>query len=1200
MTTLAEQVGLLATQVAELVDITTDKLTYFDGKIAEAEAKVEEVADAGDAKLAAIADAGDAELAEVAAAGAPIIAAAQGARDTAAAHLAAINALAPTIAANATAAQQGAANATAISQSSLAGVAKSVSASASVVASAPFSCATMDTDGGANREKVAHVSYVNETLNTATRGPRAVRPQNFRIEATATLLSVFDLDDPATLLWKSWTVAGLTSAVYLGNGQIAYAGTGGAYVIDMIADTVDRLDTGGRWRSNQSVAAYNQGTSTWSLIASGGIPNNTVNSIAGFVVTMTPLNPARCGLPNVQIGLGTAGGGSIIRWDGVVCNSSNVFAISNVAFMPDGVLLSRTVGTAYLVSPAIYQTPSWSHFGAAVGATGSSLLLRFSQAPAVNMTVAAAAGRRVIAGNNAGGGMFNVLPDQVNLANSLASYKTNLFDTGVLLPGCVFAAAESSAELSNLSGTPVVNEQWAYADQAAAVAAGWVAPVQGGALSFPSAGVMRITSNGSLDATYKQFTVSLLKWYEVEVTVAAAAGQAQVMVENTVSGGQYVTSAILGPGTYRFQFPASSTNLIVQLRSRTPGSTVDYGTVTVREVAADRRGLGNTANGFVSMRPVGTVPRTIVATGAELADLGPFTAGDYLLGPYNAALDHGTNDFYAGPFWPVDDGVSSVQVLAERAHYTGGAYSGARWQIIKDTNRWQFVVSDGTNSVTVNGPTFTPTANRRYQVAGGKRGSVFYLMVDGVIVATAAVGSVGSLSNASAVLTVGRRHPDNTTASVYGGKIASIFQFGQATILPDMFRAKYEIERNYFREGAKILMLGSASVNSLAYDAETDTIYAATPAGTLAFNASTGLRTGYLQSTLAANKINAEATVTSQQATVVKSNIGGPTGWGVDRYSWSLTEDASNAVHRAMFPLVALTAQTHVLAIPLKAGSRGWAAVALSAGGGFYFNLATGASGNTYFGDAISTALPSVNLGDGWWLVQFSFTATATNWRPDVYSATGNGTGSFVGNNGVGGPALYFGKPVLMQRSTALTAADYQYALSNSDNHAIVSANDNIIAIRSAAGVDLFMPAIGQRERATARRGVVPYDPNVGEHAAMFTTDATPTRAFVIPIREGESYGFECHLPMVQHGGTATERAFYRVSGMVRRDVGGSPTVVIAESVAMDETTAGMDVTATTGLGSDAWGLSFAGKAATRMGGAPRLRLFRTPLAQAA
>jgi hypothetical protein len=1110
--------------------------------------------------------------------------ASQGFRDTAEGYLNSVSALALTVAANATAAQQASANATAISQSSLAGFIGTILMDASVTALAFYDTAR-DDDWGAWRDKVSHLSWF------ASFGRY---PSKSLIVYRTASVTIFNLDDVARPVWATFPVQ--NGAIYAGGNSIAAkngvigigATSNGFTVLDLISNSVRMMWQSGTLTMLGGIAEISS-VPGYGPVQSPGIASSTVNSVAMFTLLQTPRNPARCDLPNPTIALGTAGGASIIRWDGVVCNSSNTAAVQNVSFMADGTLAARSNANTHFIPPAVYQTPSWAGIAVtsnAIGQTVTAYPLRYSQVPAASSSSMIVAGRRVVAGHSAGGGMFSILPDLANLAASLADYKTNLFSTGLMGQNCQLALAESMADLSSLIDTPVVTEEFDYADQAAMVAAGWSAPSGGGTIAFPVAGSARFTSGAANDTSSRQFSGFVVgKAYEIIVDAIINGGATgSFFVGTTLGGAQTLNPASFATGLNRVQFIAAATNHWFSIRSNVTGNWVEFASLIIREVAMDRRGLGNTNGGFVSVRPVGTVTRTAAATGSELALYGGFSNVNYLEGAPVTVTDEMNIAF-----------VADLQNAGSRQLFSNQdeADSSRRGVILTNgigSSQLQLGVRDATGNVSSLNVTHPGNGLHLIEINFSKSRNRLDLWVDGTLRGT---------TNVSTIVV-----PFTTGPQLIGKASAAstdrIGQFRLATAFytPDQIRARYEYERQWFNPNAKCLLAGSASINSLAYDADADEIIAATPVGTNLIDAKTGMRIGYVQSTTAANRINAEATVTGSQATVARENTGGPANWGVDRYRWSLTENSATNQHRADFPTSLLTAASWVYAAPVFAGSRTW--VRLTANGGAfpqaYFNTATGAGGTTAGG---ATVFPSVNLGGGWWLVQFTFTGTAANYQPQFNSASADNVVSFAGDNGASGPALYFGKPVLMQRSTPLTAADYQYALSNSDNHTIVAGNDNMLAIRTANGVDLWLPAIGQRERATARRGVAPYDPTRGRHE-FFTTDATPTRMFVMSVPEGTARLVKLLVHVAQHGGVISDRASYEVVASIRRDIGGNATLVLGTPTVLDETTVAMDLSVATGLPADLVGVSFAGKAATRLAGVAVTEIIEAPLGRAA
>jgi hypothetical protein len=265
-----------------------------------------------------------------------------------------------------------------------------------------------------------------------------------------------------------------------------------------------------------------------------------------------------------------------------------------------------------------------------------------------------------------------------------------------------------------------------------------------------------------------------------------------------------------------------------------------------------------------------------------------------------------------------------------------------------------------------------------------------------------------------------------------------------------------------------------------------------------------------------------------------------------------------------------------VFAVPIKAGTRSFAYIEGSVGGRMFFNLGTGANATLVAG-ASASALSPVNLGNGWYLVQYTFTGTAAAWNMFIGSASADNTTSFAGDGGAS-PAILIGKPILRLGSTALTAADYIYPLSNSDNHKAAAANDNGVTIVTANGVDQFLPSYSLRNVAASAKDKAAYDPSRAEWS-IFTTDATVTDLVNIPVPEGEAVRFRAEVEAFQYGGAFTERAFYTVQGIAHRDYGAN-VVVTSVTTTQGEVTSTQDCTASADTTAR---IRVTGKAATRM-----------------
>ena len=138
------------------------------------------------------------------------------------------------------------------------------------------------------------------------------------------------------------------------------------------------------------------------------------------------------------------------------------------------------------------------------------------------------------------------------------------------------------------------------------------------------------------------------KAYTVKVNQAANAGL-YIGVSNTLtpvgssytwanSNTAYATSA--AAGTQTVSFVATATTTYFQMATAA-AMTVNINSISCLAVAMDRSSL----IGLNSALITGTVTRAAVATGADLAAYGGFSAANYLETPYSSGLDFGTGDW---------------------------------------------------------------------------------------------------------------------------------------------------------------------------------------------------------------------------------------------------------------------------------------------------------------------------------------------------------------------------------------------------------------------------------------------------------------------------------------------------------------------------------------------------------------------------
>lgn len=664
----------------------------------------------------------------------------------------------------------------------LTGGAKETLVSASVLANRLYAT-RHDSDGGAWRRKVRWISL----------------PANMSIVTLAASVSLYSEDVKAVLLLKSWTTSGATTARAM-NGRVVYGSASGVYVIDLVTDEVWRFSTAGLAKADQRAQDYNQGTATFTVVdAAKAIVSNTVNAIDMAVPPGTPIDPVR-GLPNPTIAVGTAGGVSVIHWDGRVTSSAATSSFSSCGYDANGYLWVRADGSGQL---QIFEPSSRQ----VTGFAGYS----FSTAtvPAMPASVAGCIGgyaRHLT-------GLTRFLRESV-WSKSAVAYATAAYNTGHMLGDIKLALAESTADLTSLvaSGDLVTNGNFATNDLT-----GWTNISSGTGSADASSGAARLQGTDTSNRGWisQSFATATGKPYSVTFEVTADAGGIVSLGVASSSGSVGTLDfAVAATGVYTKSFiaPASTTHVSF----RTTGATdMTVDNVTVQIAASDRSVAAN--------HPIvrGTVTRAAVASGAELAAYGGFSGANYLEVPYTSAFSFGTGDF-AICGWLNLAANSAIETLVERDSGT----TAQRWTLqVSAAGLPQWIVDDGTTTVTSAGTVAIDDARWHFVVAA-RRGANQELWIDGALVDSDTAPTL-TLNNASAALRVGESVAGG--APLTNGSLA-LLRIGATAPTPAQIRAIYEDERRLFDASAKCLLPG-ASVSALAYDDSTDLLHVATTAG---------------------------------------------------------------------------------------------------------------------------------------------------------------------------------------------------------------------------------------------------------------------------------------------------------------------------------------------------------------------------------
>jgi len=190
---------------------------------------------------------------------------------------------------------------------------------------------SLDTDGGAWRERCSHLSWYNEELNTTTRGATRKFPAVALIVAEANKVTIYDATDDAVPMWmvfnrpsaanqgflystslvvSSTTMSG--STLVIGSGSSGH----GVVVIDFLKDSATMRHAASAYHFDGPISDRNICDKT-SVTNIGYIVNAFVNDVAMTVLADAPVDPAT-GLQIPTIAVATEGGVSVITDGGDV------------------------------------------------------------------------------------------------------------------------------------------------------------------------------------------------------------------------------------------------------------------------------------------------------------------------------------------------------------------------------------------------------------------------------------------------------------------------------------------------------------------------------------------------------------------------------------------------------------------------------------------------------------------------------------------------------------------------------------------------------------------------------------------------------------------------------------------------------------------------------------------------------------------
>lgn len=695
-----------------------------------------------------------------------------------------------------------------------------------------------DSDGGAWRKRCQHLSWYNETLNTATRGARRDFPAVALLVLETTKLTIYDADDPTLPMWMVFT-GGYAKLLNLGGGMTfnSIAAVNGMVAVGH-ADTgsagltlVELAKDGGRRHGINAVAAAGTARFAGNILQRnddrsgvidntlGFIGNTVVNDVAMAVLPDAPVDLIT-GLPIPTIAVATSVGVSVLHHDGAVYSGAltNLTGVSITIDQEGTIWLTRGGDRTLRVWPKSRWIAASTFTGWISDAAGW-----------VNVTARLSLGRlrRYACGGQYGllRAIVGSIPDNVDgRATSLIAHIASSYNSG-WMAGSIKGAWLSSKSTSNLvaGGELITNGDFATNDLTgwtdASVGSGTVSAATGSAvLTYVDSSNLGAISQGLVHATGDELTVKF-----------TVTGARSVFVQ---LGGVNQNSGIFAPGTYIVTFVSTAANQTLVFRATSGTGDLTLDNISVKIGSADR---SPKQRGLVV---VGTIARAAVAVGAELVGYSGFTAANYLEQPYNADLDFGTGDFSVMA-WVKRTGGGNAEIFVERAAYSGG-YAGSIINLgLLSSGVARLWVSDDAGATADAATGAANLINSGWHfIVGLRRGASFELWVDGGLAATTPVSAAAaSLSNTSAVLRVGGQASGSFVAP---NTSVALLRASATAPSADQIRKIYEDERALFQDGAACTLYGASdAVTAVAHDPDTGLLHAGTSAGRSVFQ---GLR----------------------------------------------------------------------------------------------------------------------------------------------------------------------------------------------------------------------------------------------------------------------------------------------------------------------------------------------------------------------
>ena len=727
-----------------------------------------------------------------------------------------------------------------------------------------------DSDGGAWRKRTQHTSWYNESPS-ATRGTRKEFPSIavLVLDTSGTnKLTIYDGDDPNLPMWMVFNgvasgggYQGLVNLLWNGVGGIyALNGTivGGRSYVSLIDDSLGGYWwTNGFWRGDgEGIVQRNVGSFLYKQHNSVPILNGTINDVAMTVLPNAPIDTGT-GLPTPIIAFATEGGLCVTSPNGNGgLKDSNMYDLSGfspvdqVGFSDDKLFIHVQIsGTTYAAIgkrelTADIGVNNWEfgdqwNTGGAGSVVGRYIPKNHTKALLTSDNKLVFSGASATPVNNStyleNKGIFQIQTDD-NVENNgdNSSNKceiTSTYNTGWMHGNARRTGLATTDSSSVLSGTNLLtNGDFSNGTT------GWAAH------QSDSNNQNSLTINGSGQAVWAVTTGSYWmyqqvtglvpgKTYRVTATLVSRNSNSWLRVGSGNGGSGDLLDAMNwssnGTSTdYFFTVPIGwSNNIYVQFGTQSgSGNNTVIDDVVLHEADPERAFTGwNTKN--LGYRPVGTINRDPVETGAELVAYSNWSSSNYLIGRYdNSRDDPGSGD------WSVKAWVK-----------TSVDHTGVFWSIrnASNSNPWlQFWVNNnqrieyGSSSARIT-KNYDILDGRWHCLYGVKSSSAIKLYVDGVEVGTTSTTGSDPALDSGSVFRIGNHYDNNHR---FQGSLALI-SYSLSAPSAEMVKKIYKDEKPLFRKDAKCTLYGTSDdVKGIAYDDTKNILHVGTSSGRSEFS----------------------------------------------------------------------------------------------------------------------------------------------------------------------------------------------------------------------------------------------------------------------------------------------------------------------------------------------------------------------------